>query len=197
MGWTLGLYFTPKSLELLLMEEILHHLIGSSSHYLQLFYIPGGAGSLRSTAFRGAEESFRKMMEAPISLGNFKTQTVSSPAFGEDVWPIKVRESGKKRCQMSHVNEFSRRTKSAKQYVFGEFEPKHRDRNRTSKPWQRFEAFHVSSPGCRTQKTKSQKITDRWKKTTKKIRSFKYFETRDVEPPMRKMQREGAQCLPI
>ena len=29
--------------ELLMMEEILHHLIGSSSHYLRVFYIPAGA----------------------------------------------------------------------------------------------------------------------------------------------------------
>ena len=31
------------------MVEILHQLIGSSSHYLQNLYIPGGAGFLPST----------------------------------------------------------------------------------------------------------------------------------------------------
>ena len=85
---------------------------------------------------------------------------------------------------MSHVNEFSRRTKSAKQYVFGEFEPKQRDRNRTSKPWQRFEAFHVSSPGFfvahKKQNHKKSLIAE--KITAEKIRSFKDFETRDFEP---------------
>ena len=34
---------------ILLMEKILHQLIGSSSHYLQGFFIPGGAGFLPST----------------------------------------------------------------------------------------------------------------------------------------------------
>ena len=34
---------------LLLMEEILHQLIGSLSSYLQVLYIPGGAGFLPST----------------------------------------------------------------------------------------------------------------------------------------------------
>ena len=33
----------------LLMEKILHQLIGSVSHYLQGLYIPGGAGFLPST----------------------------------------------------------------------------------------------------------------------------------------------------
>ena len=31
------------------MEEILHQLIGSFSHYLQVLYIPGGAGFFPST----------------------------------------------------------------------------------------------------------------------------------------------------
>jgi len=76
------------------MEEILHNLIGSSSHYLQFFTFQVvqdlfhqqyfGPGLSLITAFRGAEESFRKMMEAPISLGNFKTQRYHPPAFGED-----------------------------------------------------------------------------------------------------------------
>ena len=36
--------------EILLIEEILHQLIGSLSHYLQGFwYMPGGAGFLPST----------------------------------------------------------------------------------------------------------------------------------------------------
>ena len=34
---------------ILLMEEIQHQLLGSLSHYLQGFYISGGAGSLPST----------------------------------------------------------------------------------------------------------------------------------------------------
>ena len=38
---------------LLLMEEILHQLIGSSSHYLQGLHIPGGAGFLPSTVVGG------------------------------------------------------------------------------------------------------------------------------------------------
>ena len=38
-----------------LMEEILHQLVGSLSQYLQLFFIPGGAGSLPSTEFVGVD----------------------------------------------------------------------------------------------------------------------------------------------
>ena len=37
-----------SNLTILLMEEILHQLIGSLFH-LQVFYIPGGAGFLPST----------------------------------------------------------------------------------------------------------------------------------------------------
>ena len=37
------------TLPILLMEEILHQLIGSFSHYLRSLYIPGGAGFLPST----------------------------------------------------------------------------------------------------------------------------------------------------
>ena len=39
----------PTLLYIRLMEEILHQLIGSLSHYLQVLYIPGGAGILPST----------------------------------------------------------------------------------------------------------------------------------------------------
>ncbi len=43
-------WLIQKNDQLLLMEKILHQLIGSSSHYLQGFiYIPGGAGFLPST----------------------------------------------------------------------------------------------------------------------------------------------------
>jgi len=34
---------------ILLMDKILHQLIGSLSHYLKVIYIPGGAGFLPST----------------------------------------------------------------------------------------------------------------------------------------------------
>ena len=47
-----GVHFAiriPSSLMILLMEAILHHVIGSWSHYLQGFFIPGGAGFLPST----------------------------------------------------------------------------------------------------------------------------------------------------
>ena len=43
-GDSLGLFGV-----LLLMEEILHQLIGSLSHVFKGLYIPGGAGSLSST----------------------------------------------------------------------------------------------------------------------------------------------------
>ena len=33
------------------MEEILHQLLASLSHYLHFFYIPGGTGFLPSTVF--------------------------------------------------------------------------------------------------------------------------------------------------
>ena len=36
-------------LMILLVEEILHQLIGTLSHYLQHLYVPGGAGFLPST----------------------------------------------------------------------------------------------------------------------------------------------------
>ncbi len=38
-----------KKLVILLIEEILHQLVGSLSHYFTGFYIPGGAGFLPST----------------------------------------------------------------------------------------------------------------------------------------------------
>ena len=42
---------TLHSLSLIpLMEKIVHQLIGSLSHYLQVFYIPGGAGFLPSVS---------------------------------------------------------------------------------------------------------------------------------------------------
>ena len=44
-------YGHPEYIEILLMEEILHQLVGTSSlsHYLQDLYIPGDAGFLPST----------------------------------------------------------------------------------------------------------------------------------------------------
>ena len=45
---------------LLLMEEILHQLIRSLSHYLQGLYIPGGAGFLPSTV----SQTLRPCLEA-------------------------------------------------------------------------------------------------------------------------------------
>ena len=38
-------------MHILLMEEILHQLIGSLSQYLHGLYIPGGGGFLPSTVF--------------------------------------------------------------------------------------------------------------------------------------------------
>ena len=38
--------------QILLMQEILHQLIGSLSHYLRVLYIPGGAGFFPSTVFQ-------------------------------------------------------------------------------------------------------------------------------------------------
>ena len=46
---------------LLLMEEILHQLIGSLSHYFWILYIAGGAGFLPSTAeLDESSESIRR-----------------------------------------------------------------------------------------------------------------------------------------
>ena len=46
------LVFTRPAFDMiLLMEEILHQLICSFSHYLQGLYIPGGAGFIPSTVF--------------------------------------------------------------------------------------------------------------------------------------------------
>ena len=43
--------YTLLGTNILLMEEILHQLIGSLSHNLRVFYIPAGAGFLPSTVF--------------------------------------------------------------------------------------------------------------------------------------------------
>ena len=42
--------------DILLIQEILHQLVGSLSHYLQGLYIPGGAGFLPSTAVNYREK---------------------------------------------------------------------------------------------------------------------------------------------
>ena len=42
-------YVAPATMEILVMEEILHLLVGSLSHSLQGLYIPSGAGFLPST----------------------------------------------------------------------------------------------------------------------------------------------------
>ena len=45
----LSIYYNYKVYYILLMEEISHQLIACLYHYLQCFYVPGGAGFLPST----------------------------------------------------------------------------------------------------------------------------------------------------
>ena len=47
--WRTGATTIHHMWAILLMEEILHQLIGSLSHYLQVLHIPAGAGFLPST----------------------------------------------------------------------------------------------------------------------------------------------------
>jgi len=58
------------------MEEILHQLIpvGSLSHYLQGFFIPGGAGFLLSTVSLFHTWIFQRCQMVPL-------QGVNSPSF--------------------------------------------------------------------------------------------------------------------
>lgn len=51
-----------KRFATLLMEENVHHLIGSSSHYLRDLYIPGGVGFLPSTVLPPPKKNKLKMI---------------------------------------------------------------------------------------------------------------------------------------
>ena len=65
------------------MEEILHHLIGSSSHCLQGFLIPGGAGFLPSVCLEILGK--RKINNAPTKIFEAKCWTWY-PWLNQHIW---------------------------------------------------------------------------------------------------------------
>ncbi len=59
---------------LLLMAEILHQLIGSFSHYLQGFYIPGGAGFQPSTVVQVQVNNLGTQYLNSLTVSAFKNE---------------------------------------------------------------------------------------------------------------------------